>query len=235
MSMSSTATDGERVVYVVLGDVVGSRAVEDRTALDRQLRAALRGVNEAHEARIGARFTPLKGVDEFGGTLTTPEAAYDVVRTIQEGLHPVVARYVITGGTVDVNPTATDIRLMDGPAFHRADGLLADLDAEGGHFVVEIGDPSLDDLATAAGDLALAVREGWTDRQAEVAAAYRQLGTQEAVADRFGVSQQAVSKTLQAAQYGRVQRAEGRLIRALRGAEPRSDLAVDRSTRDSGE
>lgn len=198
---------------VVLGDVVGSRAVADRRGLDRRLRAALRAVNEAHEADIGAWFTPLKGIDEFGGTLTAAEAAYDVVRTIQEGLHPAAARYVVVAGTVDVNPDATELHVMDGPAFHRADALLADL--ETGHLAVETGDPTVDDLATAAGDLALAIRERWTERQAEVAAAYRRLGTQAAVADRLGVSQQAVSKTLRAAGYDRVRRAETRLNRAL--------------------
>lgn len=210
----TTAPAGEPTI-VVLGDVVGSREVDDRAALDRRLRSALRAVNETYGARVGAPFTPLKGVDEFGGTLAGREAAYDVARTIQTGLHPAVARYAVVAGDVDVNPDATDVSVMDGPAFHRADELLAALGADGGHFVLETGDPAVDDLATAAGDLALAVREDWTERQAEVAAAYRRLGTQAAVADRLGVSQQAVSKSLQAARYDRVQRAEARLTRAL--------------------
>ena len=212
--MGGTTADGERA-YVVLGDVVGSREVPDREELDRRLRTALARVNDEYGERIDAWFTPLKGVDEFGGTLTGRGAAYDVVRAIQEGLHPVVARYVVVADAVDVNPDSTDVREMDGPAFHRADELLAELAGSGGNLVVETGDPTVDDLATAAGDLALAVREEWTERQAEIARAYRVQGTQVAVAEGFGVSRQAVSKTLKAARYDRVRRAEERLIRAL--------------------
>lgn len=218
----TAATAGEPA-HVVLGDVVGSRAVGDRAALDRRLRAALRAVNESSEAHVDAPFVPLKGVDEFGGTLAGRGAAYDVVRAIQSGLHPAVARYVVVAGTVDVNPDATDVRAMDGPAFHRADELLAELRADGGHFVLDTGERAVDGLATAAGDLALAVREEWTERQAEVAAAYRRLGTQAAAADRLGVSQQAVSKSLRAGQYGRVRRAEDRLTRALAADGSRDD------------
>lgn len=214
LTMTETTVADERA-YVVLGDVVGSRDVPDREELDRRLRTALAGVNDEYGDRVDAWFTPLKGVDEFGGTLADRGAAYGVVRAIQEGLHPAVARYVVVAGPVDVNPDSTDVREMDGPAFHRADELLAELADEGGNFALETGDPTVDDLATAAGDLALAVREGWTERQAEIAHAYRIQGTQVAVAEGFDVSRQAVSKTLKAAGYDRVRRAEERLTRAL--------------------
>lgn len=211
--------DGHDRTYVVLGDVVGSRDVRDREQLGRGLRTALAGANDEYGDHVDARFTPLKGVDEFGGTLSGPDAAYDVVRAVQEGLHPTVARYAVVRGEVDVNPDAADVRRMDGPAFHRADELLDGLASEGANFVLETGESAVDDLATAAGDLALAIREGWTERQAEVARAYRVHGTQVSVAEGFGVSKQAVSKTLKAAGYDRVRRAEGRLTRAL-AAEP---------------
>ncbi|QLG60866.1 SatD family protein [Halorarum salinum] len=214
--------EGDERTYVVLGDVVGSRDVPERDRLRRELRAALAGANDEYGADVGAPFTPLKGVDEFGGTLTGRGTIYGVVRAVQEGLHPTVARYAVVRGEVDVNPDSTDVRTMDGPAFHRADELLADLASGDGNFVVETGDPSVDDLATAAGDLALAVREGWTERQMEVARAYRVQGTQVRVAEEFGVSKQAISKTLRAAQYDRVRRAEERLNRALAsGADER--------------
>lgn len=201
--------------YVVLGDIVGSRDVPERTRLRGKLNTALAGANDECEDHVGAWFTPLKGVDEFGGTLTDRDAVYDIVRGIQEGLHPYVARYAVVRGEVDVNPDSTDVSTMDGPAFHRADELLTALTSEGGRFIVETGTPAGDDLATAAGDLALAVREDWTERQAEIVRAYRHHGTQVGVAERFDVSKQAVSKTLKAARYDRVQRAEERLTRAL--------------------
>ena len=211
---------GERTC-VVLGDVVGSRDAADRAALDRRLRAALRATNAAHPAAVGVPLAPRRGVDGFGGTLRDPGAAYDVVRDVQSALRPTVARYAVVVGPVEEVADARDMRAMDGPAVHRAEALLAELRAEGGRLVVETGDPAVDDLATAAGDLALARREDWTDRQAEVVAVYRRHGTQVAAADRLGVTQQAVSKTLAAADHGRLRRAETRLSRALARAAGR--------------
>ncbi|WP_435065304.1 SatD family protein [Halobaculum sp. EA56] len=211
--------NGTERTHVVLGDVVDSRSDPDREALRDRIEEALAAVNEEYADAVGAAFAPIKGADEFGGTLRDPGVAYGVVRTIQERLHPTVARYAVVAGAVDVNPGASDVTAMDGPAFHRADEALAELTDAGGAFLVDTGDARADDLATAAGDLALAVREEWTDRQAEVVRAYRRHETQTAVAEALGVSTQAVSKTLSAARYDRVRRAEARIERAL-GAEP---------------
>lgn len=201
--------------FVVLGDVVDSRDAPDREALRDRLEEALTTVNESYPEAVGARFAPIKGADEFGGTLHDLGVAYEVVRTIQQRLHPALARYVVVGGAVDVNPDATDVTAMDGPAFHRADEALTELATGDGHFLVDTGDDRLDDGATAAGDLALAIREEWTERQTEIARAYRRHGTQTAVAEAFDVSKQAVSKTLAAARYDRLRRAEARLARQL--------------------
>ena len=207
-------TETERT-YVILGDVVASRAEPDREALRGRIEDALAAVNDAYPNAVGARFEPIKGVDEFGGTLRNSGAAYGIVRTIQERLHPTVARYVVVAGAVDVNPSARDVTAMDGPAFHRADEALSELTAADSNFRLDTDDARADDLATAAGDLALAIREDWTERQTEIARAYRRRESQTAVAEAFDVSRQAVSKALAAAQYGRVRRAEERIERAL--------------------
>ncbi|QZP36368.1 SatD family protein [Halobaculum magnesiiphilum] len=210
---------GTERTHVVLGDVIDSRGEPDREGLRERIEDALAAANDAHAEAIGARFAPIKGADEFGGTLEDPAAAYGVVRAIQERLHPTVARYVVVAGAVDVNPGATDVTAMDGPAFHRADEALSELNAEDGHFFLDTADDRVNGPVTAAGDLALAIREEWTERQTEIARAYRRRGTQTAVAEAFGVSTQAVSKTLAAASYDRVRRNEALIDRAL-GAEP---------------
>lgn len=217
-----------RILTVVLADVVGSRDVPDREGFGDDLESALLEANDAHEDALVAPFVVLKGVDEFGGVLASPAGAYPVVRDLQAALHPEAARYAVVHDEVDVNPWTDDVHQMDGHAFHRADELLDELTAAGAHFQVETpggdtgggvaGDGSglaLDDAVSAAGDMALAIREEWTDRQLEVARAYRAAGTQREAAAELGISQQGVSRVLSQADYGRVTRAEERIRRAM--------------------
>lgn len=199
--------------YVVVADVVGSREVEDRGAFDRTLRDALSRMNDRHEDAAVADFAVLKGVDEFAGVLATPASLVAAVTDLQAALHPVSARYAAVEGVIDVGVDAGDVRRMDGPAFHRADELLGDL--RDGRFALELDEARLAGAVTAGLDVVLARRENWTERQVEVVESYRHHGTQRATADALGVSQQAVSRVLSQADYGRVRRAERLLADAL--------------------
>lgn len=208
-----------QTLTVILADVVASRAVPDREGFGDDLESALLEANDAHEDDVVAPATTLKGVDEFGCVLSSPAAAYPVVRDVQMALHPEAARYAVVHGAVDVDAGTQDVREMDGPAFHRADTLLGELLADEAHFGVESGRGTLDAAASAAGDMALSVREGWTDRQLEVVRAYLEGGTQQATAEALGVSQQAVSRVLTQAEYDRVARAEAHLQQAMAAME----------------
>lgn len=198
---------------VVVADVVGSREVEDRGAFGRTLRNALARMNDRHADELAADFAVLKGVDEFAGVLATPTSLVAVVTDLQAALHPVSARYAAVEGTIDVEVDADDVRRMDGPAFHRADELLADL--RDGRFALELDEARLAWAVTAGLDVVLARRENWTERQVEVVESYSRHGTQRATADALDVSQQAVSRVLTQADHGRVRRAERLLADAM--------------------
>jgi len=201
--------------YVVLGDVVGSRDVEDRAALRGRLDAACEQVTADHADAVVAPFTPLKGVDELAGVLSTPAPSYDVVDGFREALYPHEVRLVVAAGAIDVGAGSGDAARMDGPAFHRADDLLAGLEGTAFRFAMDLGEDPLDDVVADEVNLLLFRKREWTDRQREVVRRYRDLGSQDAVAVELGVSQPAVSRVLERAMWPTIREIEGRLRATL--------------------
>lgn len=202
---------GGMTQYVVLGDVVASRSVEDRGALSERLAAACEAVGAANEDAVAAPFTPLKGVDELAGVLSSPAPIYDVVDGFRERLHPQELRVAVAAGEIDVGADTDDPARMDGPAFHRADDLLAEIGGTDFRFAMDLGEDRLDATVADEVNLLLFRKREWTDRQREVVRRYRELGAQEAVADELGVSQPAVSRALERAMWPTIREIEGRL------------------------
>jgi DNA-binding transcriptional LysR family regulator len=201
---------------VLLGDVVDSRQVEDRESFGRRLTNACRTVTDAHGDAFDAPLEPLKGVDEVGGVLTDATVLYDVLDGLRERLHPQELRVAVAAGEVDVGVDAGEVARMDGPAFHRADELLADLSTSPLRVALDLGASPLDDAVADEVNLLFRLKADWTDRQRRVVDAYRTAGSQSAAAAELGVSQAAVSQALSRADYATVREIETRLRRTLR-------------------
>jgi len=185
---------------VVVGDVVDSRSRTDRDRLGAALEEGLERANEV-AAEVVAPFSVLKGVDEVGGVLADPTRAYAPIRAVAETLHPVEIRFAVVYGAVDIAPDADDVAVMDGPAFHRADELLAAAAADDRWVGLDLGtgDDLRRRLLADHVDLLFALKADWTERQAQVVRLYREADSVNAVATELDVSAQSVSQTLAAA------------------------------------
>lgn len=202
---------------VVVGDVVESRSVDDRERLHATLESGVERANVAVGDHLVAPFATLKGVDEVGGVLTDPGAAYRAIRELADAIHPTAIRFAVVWGRVDVGADASDVAKMDGPAFHEADDLLRDVEAASRYVGLSVADTEewLVDLFANQMDLIFMWKDGWTPHQAEVMGLYRELETMAAVADRLDVSVQAVSQTLQRADSQRILAIERDLENAM--------------------
>lgn len=195
---------------VVVGDVIGSREVEDRELLRGRLETGITRANEAVGNESVAPFDILKGVDEFAGVLAGPATAYQAIRELSEAIHPAEIRFAVIWGAVDVGVDASTVAAMDGPAFHRADERLARVERKDRYVSLAIGsspgvfETLLEDLI----ELVLRRKGEWTERQAELVAQYRELDSMTAVAQAEGVSTQAVSKGLSRADARRIEEIE---------------------------
>lgn len=193
---------------VVLCDVRASREIPDRTSFVHRLMDVLDGVNRKSDQLIGT-FESQAGLDEFAGVLQ-PGRAASVLPRLWEDLHPFAVRCAAVRGALDVIPESDDRNSLpsatgfDGPAFHRASGLLDELRGSQGLVAIHIGAEHENRLLTALGELLYAGILEWTDRQLEIVRTYRKSGSQRAAAGELGVSQSTVSRALAAANHRRI-------------------------------
>lgn len=187
---------------VIIGDVIGSKSVEDRGALKARIDDGVALVNEELSNRLVAPFQPLKGVDEIGGVLADLRGAYHAVRVLTEAVHPVEIRFAIVWGDVDIGGDGDDVTEMDGPAFHDADDELAKLGDRDRYVAVVVDRPAkdwLERLLSNQFELLLILKHELTERQMEILRVYREVRRLAPVASEFDVTVQSISNTLKRA------------------------------------
>jgi hypothetical protein len=206
--------DGRRCV--VVGEVADP-AVDDREALRTSLEEGIARANEALDEETVAPFTVLRGVEELGGVLTTPERVYTALREITEAVHPVEIRFAVVYGEIDIGLATAAVAQMDGPAFQEADRLLAGLSAD--DRAVAFADPDVErwllTLLTDQIRLLFGMKRTWTAYQADLVRAYRRKESMQAIADERNVSVQTVSQTLARANAKQIMAVESNLDAAL--------------------
>lgn len=106
-------------VICVIGDLVGSRKVRDRSNLQTRLGATLAEINAAHAAHLASPGTITLG-DEYQAVYRGADTLFQDFWTLLRRLHPARIRF-----SVGVGPLSTPINPvqaigMDGPAFHVA-------------------------------------------------------------------------------------------------------------------
>lgn len=203
---------------------MGSRRLQDRAAVQRTLRRVVGTLNDELEPALAA---PLKVVagDEVQGLFSRGEAVSDVVVRIADVLHPVSMVWGLGHGGLTTE-RAEDVSVMDGPCLHRARDAVEVAASEGRWVVVEgLPRPHGEVLTTLFG-LVWALRSSWTDTQMKYIRGARHRKQTE-VADRYGVTRQAVSKVLDAAGFRVVSEGEAAIRRYLGWVSRSSDDALD--------
>ncbi len=197
--------------YVLLTDVVGSRKIADRTFFDKKLQAALQQANQMFEKTFALSLQAWKGLDEVAAVLYSLTELYAVISVIQEAVAPQKFRFVLVKGSIDVVPDSKDVREADGAAFHQAAERMQLLKKEGLLFSCKTGNALWDLAYSTQLNLLLLLKDDWTERQRSIYTAYTKTGRQEEVAAELQVTQQTVSKTLQAIKAAQVQKLEAAL------------------------
>jgi hypothetical protein len=178
-------------------DIIRSRAVPDREALQAQIEDALAEANR----RLARAFVVSLAVtlgDEWQGLLRSPDAAYEADFFLRGRLHPIALASGLGLGGVST-PIKARTADMDGVCFHRSREALERAKKRRVPGVVLLsGEPLVDAPANAVGLLLAAVSGGWTQKQFRSVTAYRELGTETAAAEALAVSQVTLHKSLAA-------------------------------------
>lgn len=179
---------------VIIGDMVDSRAIEDRAAVQARLNTELGRAN-ADPAGIASPYTITLG-DEFQAVLTAAPRAFRDAVALQAALHPVQVRFSLALGPLVTAINPRQALGMDGPAFHAARDGIDTLKQDGGRYRISGLDPDVEALANAALRLVARAMDRWQSRRFAILRALQADTPVARIATDLGISEQAVYKNV---------------------------------------
>lgn len=188
-----------RLFTAVIGDVVDSRRLLARAAVQARLEHAVALINERFREEIASSFLVTLG-DEFQGLLHGLGRLLDLTYAVEMELFPVHIRFGVGIGGLDTSLREVALG-MDGPAFHRAREAVESAKKRHLSLVLRSGDPVVDALVADYCALASRVRAGWTPKQREAAHLLRDVRLQKDIAEKLRVEPAAVSQRLTSAMW----------------------------------
>ncbi len=220
-----TSTDSGSTHYALIGDVVGSRELDDRAEVQRRLAELLESLNHRFlgggdsEAGLAAPIKLTAG-DEMQALLRAPEPTVEIVVSIADALYPVEVVWGLGMGSISTD-LVEDVALVDGPCFHHAREAVEDAAGQGAWLQARGFPEPFSDSLSALFQLMGAVRSRWKPAQMRYIRSARDRAQNE-VAKMHGVDESTVSKALQAARFRDVEAGEeaaGRLLAWIADSE----------------
>ena len=109
----------EKMLKIVLiGDIIASRKIKDRSSVQKQLKATIRKLNKK-TPNLLSPYTITLG-DEFQAVFNRADQLFDDIMSIMSALYPEQVRFSIGVGTIDTPINRQQAIGMDGPAFYLA-------------------------------------------------------------------------------------------------------------------
>ncbi|HKY61157.1 MAG TPA: SatD family protein [Gemmatimonadota bacterium] len=209
--MNGFGKKGE-VYLALIGDVEGSRRLERRAELQRELGRAVEIVNERLGPALAAPLSLTAG-DEIQALFREPAAVVDAMTEVADAVFPARLIHGLGVGTLETDP-GPDPALLDGPCFHRAREAVQEARSEGTWAIARGLEAPGDVVVGALFRLVGELRSRWTPIQAEHVRHARGRPQKE-VAERLGKAESTVSESLKAAGFQAMLEGETALRAAL--------------------
>ena len=205
-------------VIAVIGDLVGSRRVAQRSAFQRRLGATLKKTSAAAR-RLASPYTLTLG-DEFQAVYRGGESLFADVVGIMAEIHPVRARFAVGVGELTTRINPAQALGMDGPAFHQARAAMIALKAEERMLRIAGADPAAWGLENRVLNLLSNDLEGWSRNRLKILEGLLQGQAVKEIEEGLKISRVAVYKNIRAAALDEVagicQELAGAMDHALR-------------------
>lgn len=184
---------------IIVGDLVRSRDIPDRDQFSIKLQSTITKLFEEFFEEFHAPLVLTQGIDELSGVLKQPDKSYRICTLLNERLYPHQFRFAIVRGAIDVAINSEDARQMDGPGFHLAADVIQLAKKENRYYYFKLGFqlPEHDRLITELANLIHLIRSNWSRHQRHIVDLYVKFKHQKTVAEKLGITQQAVSDALQ--------------------------------------
>ncbi len=184
-------------VIAVIGDLVGSKALADRAALQRKLKKQLERVGKEAKG-LASPYTLTLG-DEFQAVYRGAESVLGDIVVLLAEIHPVRARFALGVGALTTRINAQQALGMDGPAFHQARAALMALKEDRRLLRVAGSEPKDWALANHVLNLLSHQVEGWTQNRLRVLAGLLRGKSVKEIERGLEISRVAIYKNIRAA------------------------------------
>lgn len=189
----------ELVKYIaVIGDLVGSRHLQERDSVQKQLQQSLEEINRIFSSHISSGFVITIG-DEFQGLLQRnfPLRQFLDYYEMKFG-SKYHTRFGLGLGSLATTLTPYAVG-MDGPCFHKAREALTHAREKG--CSLQCSGFEMNEALCALFKMVENISSNWKQRQRKVIALYRESGDQASVARQLAITRQSVSGILKAARW----------------------------------
>ena len=200
--------------YAIIGDIIGSKALENRSEVQEKLNAILRTINTEYEKNIAANFVITLG-DEFQGLLINPVSLLEIIQKIKLYMYPVKIRFGIGIGDIYTEINREMAIGADGPAYHNARAMVEKLKSisksnsksmyNSDVMLMDSGVEGKDDIIQLINDnfcLCYFIESKWTEKQIEIIKKTN-LGSrgQRELAKELNLAQSTIHRRLKASGY----------------------------------
>ncbi len=186
--------------FVLIGDIVGSRELPQRSSLQKKFADTLKTVQEKYAAAIISPLTLTIG-DEFQAVLQNADHLFDILRETELALDDVTFRYGLGIGNIDTEINRQYSIGMDGPAFHFAREAVEEARIRNIRFRCRCDDPFKEKrLNILLGWLDVSTHS-WSKEKKMIFHLRTMEMAQKQIAEHVGMSQPAVSQHINAAVF----------------------------------
>lgn len=203
--------------YVLLGDVIQSRKIDNRDDFQKKIEETCKNINTMYAEGIYADFKILKGIDEIGGVLSSMSNIYKVITRILDDIYPNRIRFALVFDYIDTALETRNVTKMDGVAFHKASEMIRELKRSKLMFDMSVEDEMLDMAITGQINLIFLFKKNWSATQYNIVREYEKTKKQSEVAKKLRITQQAVSKNLKRSMWKEIRTVEEKINFILQG------------------
>lgn len=189
----------------IIGDIINSKKIIDRNAVQNRLKTALNKINEKYSDEIASKFMITLG-DEFQGLLNFGKNAIKIISEIEIAVLPMQLRFGVGIGKIDTEIDHAIPLGADGPAYHNARKMIGELKEKERKYetnysnimISSQGDNErIDILLNSILSLSSTLKAKWTSRQTEIISCYiKSDRNQYKAAQELGITQSSVNKAL---------------------------------------
>lgn len=194
----------------VIGDIKGSKKIDNRSEVQRNLKKVLEEINKKYKNDISSKFILTLG-DEFQGLLCNGINIMNILTEIERKMYPVRIRFGVGIGRITTDVNKEMALGADGPAYYKARDAIEYIKnnekkkqaiATDIRFEVESDNQATTMMINKILALMKAIEESWSDRQREII--WDMLEHQDSqidVAKRMNIQQPAVQKSFSKSKY----------------------------------